>query len=56
MAQQESEEKPNESFNALLGNILSEAQENSLLYHWKKAKDNYHLALFIKELNEGSLN
>ena len=39
-----------------LSDILSEAQENSLLYHWKKAEDNYPLPLFIRELNEGSLN
>ena len=40
----------------ILGNILSEDKENSLLYHWKKAEDNYPLPLFIRELNEGSLN
>ena len=39
-----------------LGNIISEDNKNSLLFHWKKAEDNYPLALFIKELNEGSLN
>ena len=50
------DDETNESFNALLGNILSEDKENSLLYHWKKAEDNYPLPLFIRELNEGSLN
>ena len=39
-----------------LSDILYEARENSLLFHWKKAEDNYPLALFIRELNEGSLN
>jgi hypothetical protein len=39
-----------------LSNILSETQENTLAHHWKIAEDNYPLALFIKELNEGSLN
>ena len=45
-----------EIFNALLGNIISETQENTLFHHWKKAEDNYPLPLFIRELNEGSLN
>jgi hypothetical protein len=39
-----------------LSNILSETQENTLAHHWKIAEDNYPLALFIKELNESSLN
>ena len=45
-----------ESVKYNLSDIISEDKENSLLFHWKKAEDNYPLALFIKELNEGSLN
>ena len=37
-----------------LGNILSETQENTLAFHWKKAEDNYPLHYFIRELNESS--
>ena len=48
-------DKTNESFISL-GNILSETQENSLFHHWMKAEEEYPLALFLKELNEGSLN
>ena len=39
-----------------LSPILAETQENTLAHHWKIAEDNYPLALFIKELNESSLN
>ena len=46
----------NESFNALLGNILSEEKINTLAHHWKIAEDDYPVDLFIKELNERSLN
>ena len=38
-----------------LYNILSEVQENTLAYHWKKAEDDYPLHYFIRELNESSL-
>jgi len=48
-------DKANESFISL-GNLLAETQENTLTHHWKIAEDNYPLALFIKELNESSLN
>ena len=46
----------NESFNALLGNILDEEKINTLAHHWKIAEDDYPVDLFIKELNERSLN
>ena len=46
----------NESFNALLGSILTEDKQNSLGHHWKKAEDNYPIHYFIRELNKGSLN
>ena len=49
-----SKDKTNESF-YMLSNALSEAQENTLAYHWKKAEDDYPLHYFIRELNEGSL-
>lgn len=39
-----------------LGNIISETQENTLAHHWKIAEDDYPVDLFIKELNERSLN
>ena len=40
----------------LLANILFEAQENTLAFHWKKAEDDYPLHYFLRDLNEGSLN
>ena len=46
----------NESFNALLGDILAEEEINTLAHHWKIAEDDYPVDLFIKELNERSLN
>ena len=45
-----------ESVDHKLANILSETQENTLAFHWKKAEDNYPLHYFIRELNESSLN
>ena len=39
-----------------LGDILSEEKINTLAYHWKIAEDDYPVDLFIKELNERSLN
>ena len=53
-AQQESEERPNESIR-FLGNIVSETKRNSLHYHWVKAEDYYPAHYFIREINEGSL-
>ena len=44
-----------ESVEHKLGNILSEAQENTLAFHWKKAEDDYPLHYFLRDLNEGSL-
>ena len=44
-----------ESVGHKLTNILSEVQENTLAYHWKKAEDDYPLHYFIRELNESSL-
>ena len=44
-----------ESVGHKLANILSETQENTLAYHWKKAEDDYPLHYFIRELNESSL-
>ena len=44
-----------ESVGHKLANILSEVQENTLAYHWKKAEDDYPLHYFIRELNESSL-
>lgn len=46
----------NESLNALLGSILAEEKINTLAHHWKIAEDDYPVDLFIKELNERSLN
>ena len=45
-----------EIFNALLSNIISETQENTLFHHWKMAEDNYPIHYFIRELNKDSLN
>ena len=45
-----------ESVKYKLSDIISEDKENTLAHHWKIAEDNYPLALFIKELNESSLN
>jgi len=53
-AQQESEERPNESIR-FLGNILSEMKQNSLRHHWAKAEEDYPAHYFIREINEGSL-
>ena len=53
---EEESKSTNESFNALLGSILAEEKQNTLAFHWKIAEDNYPVALFIRELNEGSLN
>ena len=39
-----------------LGNILVEDKQNTLAHHWKIAEDDYPVDLFIKELNERSLN
>jgi len=45
-----------ESLKYKLSNIFAEAQENTLAHHWKIAEDDYPVDLFIKELNERSLN
>jgi hypothetical protein len=45
-----------ESVEHKLANILSETQENTLAFHWKKAEDDYPLHYFLRDLNEGSLN
>ena len=45
-----------ESVEHKLANILFEAQENTLAFHWKKAEDDYPLHYFLRDLNEGSLN
>ena len=50
------DKKTNESLNALLGSILAEEKINTLAHHWKIAEDDYPVDLFIKELNERSLN
>ena len=39
-----------------LGSILAEDKQNTLAHHWKIAEDDYPVDLFIKELNERSLN
>ena len=44
-----------ESVDHKLANILSETQENTLAFHWKKAEDDYPLHYFLRDLNEGSL-
>ena len=36
--------------------FLSEEKINTLAHHWKIAEDDYPVDLFIKELNEESLN
>ena len=51
----EEDDKTNEDIN-LLGSILAEEKTNTLSYHWKIAEDDYPVDLFIKELNERSLN
>ena len=45
-----------ESVEHKLGDIISEVQENTLAFHWKKAEDDYPLHYFLRDLNEGSLN
>ena len=44
-----------ESVEHKLGDIIFEAQENTLAFHWKKAEDDYPLHYFLRDLNEGSL-
>ena len=50
------DKKTNESLSRLLGDILTEEKINTLAHHWKIAEDDYPVDLFIKELNERSLN
>ena len=55
-AKQESGEQPKKESIKYFGDILNELKQNTLGYHWKIAEDDYPVDLFIKELNEESLN